>query len=230
MTVDNDAISCETNINMSPVSVATNNGTVVNLPGLHDKDGWSFGIYNFAGPGWNSSEGGPSARPVDRVDFAAKIHDFSYAIHNLEFKTEGEHKRDIEQGRGDPIKRSLQHKADLIFRVMVTHTDCYGLAMMYSRINFIHEQTSWARTDDNFVNIFNEKNITTKLNEYRMMPWTDIDESSKTYRPRRPGSRRDRGEIARRPQYDTLVPEDATWLRWAQSVYQKVWGRLTNVH
>ena len=197
-------------------------GTIV-IPTLEAMEGFSVLSYNFAGPGWNSSQGGMAARPVETFDFAAKLHDLSYCISNIEsFKTASEHLDDVEEGTGDPRIRSLQHKADLIFRIMVEHNDNWGIGPYYSRTRFAHERTEFAQDGDGFINILNEPALCIVLNEYRMMPWSHVSSDDKQYHPRH-------GRNPPRRNYSAPVPEDASWYQWAKEFYGPVWGRFLSV-
>lgn len=205
--------------------VTIRGGRVITIPHTWATEGWSFGMYNFSGPGWNSSEGGMAARPVETFDFASKLHDLSYCISKIGFKEVDDHDEDVREGRGSAKERSLQHKADRIFRIMVEHTDNSGLAPLYSRLNFAHERTGWARKDDGFVNILNEPNLIGVLNEYRMMPWSELPEED------RPRHRRDWFErnIHGPPNYAERVPQDSEWYKWARGHYDKVWCKLVAI-
>ncbi|MCA9704351.1 MAG: hypothetical protein KDK70_00720 [Myxococcales bacterium] len=205
--------------------VPISGGRTVSIPQTWATEGYSLGMYNFSGPGWNSSEGGMAARPVETFDFASKLHDLHYCISKIGFKTEGEHADDVEAGRGSARDRSHQHKADLIFRIMVEHTDNSGFGPYYSRTRFIHEQTQYAMADDGFVNILNEPNLIEVLKEYRMMPWSELPESSQ------PRHRRDWFErnVHGPRNYAEPVPEDQRWYEWAKEFYAPIWGRALAV-
>ncbi|MEM9457290.1 MAG: hypothetical protein AAGF11_24135 [Myxococcota bacterium] len=200
-------------------------GRTIQIPTLEAKDGMSVLSYNFAGPGWNSTEGAMAARPTGTFDFAAKIHDLTWCILDIaSFQPVSDHLEDIEKGRGDPLNRSRQHKADVIFRLMVEHNGNWGIAPWYSRRNFAHERTDFARADDGFVNILNEPNLIAVLNDYRMMPWSELPRSDRHY-----DIEHDFEQATVSPDYDTPVPQDQRWYAWAKEFYGPVWGDLIAV-
>ena len=203
--------------------VPARNGTTILIPTTDALHGESMLNWNFAGRGWNSSRGGMAARPTETFDFAAKLHDLHYCISNIGFKTKGEHADDVEAGTGSARDRSHQHKADLIFRIMVEHNDNWGAGPYYSRTRFIHEQTEYAQPDDGFINIFNEPVLCTVLQEYRMVPWSHVDRDDRQYTPRRGRNN------PPRPRYSVPVPQDARWYEWAQEFYEPVWERIIAV-
>ena len=208
-------------------SVPSRTGATIVIPTPEATEGWSFGMYNFSGPGWNSSEGGMAARPVETFDFASKIHDLHYCISDINFKTASEHQDDVRAGRGSARNRSHQHKADRIFRLMVEHTNDWGLAPYYSRTRFSHERTEWALPNDGFVNILTEPVLVTVLREYRMMPWSELGRGSRHYRQTpqpHHGGRGGAPDVMRRD-YAAAVPEDQTWFEWARAFYAPVWER-----
>ena len=211
-------------------SVPTRNGATILIPVPEAIEGWSYGIYNFSGPGWNSSEGGMAARPVETFDFASKLHDLHYCISDIGFETVGTHQESFLAGRGDARARSHQHKADRIFRIMVEHTNDWGFAPYYSRTRFSHERTEWALPGDGFVNILTEPALVTVLREYRMMPWSALGRGSRRYRePDRRFHGHDSGPEAPRRDYAAPVPEDETWFEWARDFYAPVWQRILDV-
>lgn len=210
-------------------SVPSRNGSTITIPTLEATEGKSMGMYNFSGPGWNSTEGAMAARPVETFDFASKIHDLHYCISDIGFKTESEHDADARAGRGNARDRSHQHKADRIFRIMVEHTNNWGFAPYYSRTRFIHERTEWALPDDGFVNILTEPMLAVVLREYRMMPWSELGRGSRTYRQPRQSHGPRGGAQPPRPDYAAPVPEDQTWLEWARDFYAPVWQRVLDV-
>jgi hypothetical protein len=211
-------------------SVPSRTGSTIVIPTQEATEGWSFGMYNFSGPGWNSSEGGMAARPVETFDFASKLHDLSYCISDIGFKTIGEHEADERAGRVDERTRSLQHKADRIFRIMVEHNDNWGAAPYYSRTRFIHERTEWARSDDGFVNILTETALVEVLREYRMMPWSELPSGSRTFRRPEVQAHGPRsGPAAPRRDYAAPVPEDERWFQWTMEFYAPVWQRILAV-
>jgi hypothetical protein len=209
-------------------AVPARDGSMIYIPTLEARDGFSVGMYNFAGPGWNSSEGSMAARPVETFDFAAKIHDLHYCISDIEFKTKGGHDADVQAGRGNAVHRSHQHKADRIFRMMVEHTRNWGLGPYYSRTRFIHERTEWALPNDGFVNLLTEPMLVEVLREYRMVPWSALGRGSRSYRtdvlPAGPAP-----VPVLRPNYAAPVPEDAQWYEWAREFYAPVWQRLLEI-
>lgn len=211
-------------------SVPSRTGSTIVIPAPEAMEGWSFGMYNFSGPGWNSSEGGMAARPVETFDFASKIHDLHYCISDIGFKTLGEHEADVRAGQGNARNRSHQHKADRIFRIMVEHNDNWGLAPYYSRTRFIHERTEWAQPGDGFVNILTEPMLVQVLREYRMMPWSALPGGSRRFREPEPRFHGPHGgpEVPRRD-YAAPVPEDETWFEWARQFYAPVWQRILDV-
>ncbi len=195
------------------------NGQVVEIPKLHATDGMSLGGYNFAGPGWNSSQGCMAARPTCTFDFAAKIHDLHYCISNIDFKTLGDHEKDVAKGIGSARHRSHQHKADLIFRLMVNHTGEWGIGNYYSRTRFIHSKSEWALANDGFVNILSEPRLIAILKNYRMIPWSEL-----TMRQKLANS-----FSLSQPRYAVPVDQDAHWYEWAQAKYRSIWGSLIAV-
>ncbi|MEM9459491.1 MAG: hypothetical protein AAGF11_35260 [Myxococcota bacterium] len=203
--------------------VPARDGTTILLPTLEALEGYSVLGYNFAGPGWNSSRGGMAARPTDTFDFAAKLHDLHYCISDIGFKTKGEHADDVEEGTGNARDRSHQHKADLIFRLMVEHAENWGAGPYYSRTRFIHEQTEYAQANDGFINILSESVLCTVLNEYRMIPWSHVDREDRQYTARRGRNN------PPRPIYSAPIPEDAQWYQWAMDFYAPVWGQILAV-
>lgn len=216
-----------TNPDMRPVTIR--DGRQVLIPQPWATEGYSVLGYNFSGPGWNSSEGAMAARPVETFDFASKLHDLHYVISDIGFKTRGDHTEDVEAGRGNARDRSHQHKADRIFRIMVEHTGNWGIGPYYSRTRFIHEQTEWAIPNDGFVNILTEPNLVEVLKEYRMMPWRALPRGSRNYQEPRFRSGRGHDHQPPRPDYDVPVPEDQTWLEWAQKTYEAVWPQILAV-
>lgn len=200
-------------------------GRTVSIPQPWATEGYSLGSYNFSGPGWNSTEGAMAARPVETFDFASKIHDLHYCISKIGFKTEGEHADDVKAGRGSARDRSHQHKADLIFRIMVEHTDNRGFGPYYSRTRFVHEQTEYAMPDDGFVNILAEPNLCAVLGEYRMMPWSELPEGDQQRHRRNWFERNVHGP----PNYAAPVAQDQQWLEWARQHYSAVWGQVLAV-
>lgn len=215
-----------TDPNMRAVTIR--DGRTVLIPQPWATDGYSVLMYNFAGPGWNSTQGAMAARPVETFDFAAKLHDLHYVISNIGFKTVGDHTEDVEAGRGSARDRSHQHKADRIFRLMVEHTGNWGIGPYYSRTRFSHERTEWAMEDDGFVNILTEPALISVLNEYQMMPWSELPRSDRHYREQ-PRFHHDHGHQPPRPDYAHPVPQDREWFQWAQRHYEAVWGQVLAV-
>lgn len=212
------------------IQVPSRTGATIRIPTPEATEGWSYGIYNFSGPGWNSSEGGMAARPVETFDFASKLHDLHYCISDINFKSASEHAADVRAGRGSARNRSHQHKADRIFRTMVEHTGNWGLAPYYSRTRFAHERTDWALPNDGFVNILTEPVLLVVLQRYRMMPWSELGRGSRRYRET-PQMHQGRGGApsVMRPDYAAPVSEDQTWFDWARRYYAAVWPRVLAV-
>lgn len=215
-----------TDPNMRVVTIR--DGREVLVPQPWATEGFSVLMYNFSGPGWNSTEGAMAARPVETFDFASKIHDLHYVISDIGFKTIGEHTEDTEVGRGSARDRSHQHKADRIFRIMVEHTDDRGIGPYYSRTRFIHERTDWALPNDGFVNLLTEPALVKVLEEYRMMPWSELPRADRSYREDR-RVHHGRGHQPRRPDYAQSVPQDSGWYQWAQKRYEGVWIDMLSV-
>jgi hypothetical protein len=212
-------------------SVPSRTGATILIPTPEATEGMSVLMYNFSGPGWNSSEGGMAARPVETFDFASKLHDLHYCISDIGFKTVGEHEAEAARGGLDARAlrdRSHQHKADRIFRIMVEHNGNWGLGPYYSRTRFIHEHTEWALPDDGFINILTEPMLVQVLCEYRMMPWSELPRGSRAYREPRPMGPRG-GQQPPRPNYSAPVPEDQRWFEWTKDFYAPVWAQVLAV-
>lgn len=206
--------------------VTISGGRVISIPKLDATEGSSYGDYNFSGPGWNSTQGAMAARPVCTFDFASKLHDLSYCISKIEdFKSVSDHDADIANNTGDPVMRSVQHKADLLFRIMVVHTDNSGVGPLYSRLTFAHDRADYAMANDGFVNILNEPSLIAVLNDYRMMPWDQLPGDNQV-RHRRDWFERN---VHGPRNYAERVPQDSEWYDWARTHYAPVWGQLRSI-